>query len=164
VTDDPSITEFARNHRLDVAAVLVQIAQDASAPAAARASAAERILAYSDGKPSQARQLSVADLATMPDTLKEELLHALLGHYLPSGFQALLKQACNDAVAQFAAKQASLPKPQPKNRFTRQSPAPATEPPAADPGAAAIRSDSSAVPAAPGVHSRPDRLPPSNPL
>jgi hypothetical protein len=137
VSED-SLTRFAQTYRLEAAAVLVQVAKDESAPAAARSSAAEKILAYSDGKPSQARQLTVADLQSMPDNLRMELLQALLSHFMPDGFQKILKSACDDAVAQFAAKQASLPKP---NRFRRQAPVPPDLPPALSPPANAIRSD-----------------------
>jgi hypothetical protein len=147
VSDDPTITEFAKNHRLDVAAVLVQIAQDESAPAAARASAAEKILAYSDGKPSQARQLTVGDLQAMPDELRMELLQALLGHYMPSGFQQILKQAVDDAVAQARL---TFAKPAKPCRFIRQNPAPADPPPAEPPATNAIRSDLSGLSGAPG--------------
>ena len=115
MTDDTTITEFAKNHRLDVAAVLVQIARDESAPAAARASAAERILAYSDGRPGQARQLTTADLASMSSDLRAELLHALLTYddiTLPARIKA---QIVDEMLAQY---QASLPAPQP-NRFVR---------------------------------------------
>ena len=92
MTDD--LTQFAQTYRLDAAAVLVQIAKDESVPAAARASAAEKILAYSDGRPVTAKPMTVADIAAMSPDLRSELLYALLTHYdavLPGRFQALMK-------------------------------------------------------------------------
>jgi hypothetical protein len=167
VTDD-SLIRFAQTYRLEAAAVLVQVAKDETAPAAARSSAAEKILAYSDGKPSQARQLTVGDLQAMPDDLKMELLQALLSHYMPDGFQKILKSACDDAVAQFAAVQAaSLPK---LNRtkipkFVRRAPV-ADLPPALEPAADAISGDLSADLDVPGgcIGDAPASplLPPSN--
>ena len=130
MTDDTTITKFAQGYRLEAAAVLVQIAKDESAPAASRVASAERILAYSDGKPSQARSLTVADVGQMTPELRRELLHALLVHYqteLPSQFQALIKASVDEALAQQTKKvsaslrepKAALPRP---NRFTRRAP------------------------------------------
>jgi hypothetical protein len=115
-----------------------------------------------------ARQITLADVSSMPDDLRQQLLEALLSFYMPGGFKALLKAACDDAVAQFAALQAALPPPKPP-RFRRGPRAlrgDAPVPPALSPGADAIRSDSSGVSASAGgcIGDAPASplLPPSN--
>src|SRR6266478_3759310 len=113
MTDD-SITRFARHYRLEAAAVLVQIAKDESAPPQARAAAAEKILAYSDGRPGAARSITVADLELMDDEQRQDLLHALLTRYeleMPGQFKQMMEQAYVAAMQRMAT-----PRP---NRFTR---------------------------------------------
>jgi hypothetical protein len=100
ISIDDEVVSLARRYRKEAVASLVTVLRDESAPASARAQASAKLLEYSDGKPSQARQITVADLASMPDALREDLLNALLSHYMPSGHQALLRQACEDAVKQ----------------------------------------------------------------
>src|SRR5215831_19846568 len=98
---DDSVTKFAQRFRLEAAATLVAVCRDESAPASARAVAAKDILSYSDGKPGQAKPVTVADVAAMSDDQRQELLNALLNHYTPGGSEALLRDACNEAVRQY---------------------------------------------------------------
>ena len=100
ISIDDEVVSLARRYRKEAVASLVTVLRDESAPASARAQASAKLLEYSDGKPSQARQITVADLASMPDALRADLLNALLSHYMPSGHQALLRQPCEDAVKQ----------------------------------------------------------------
>jgi hypothetical protein len=119
MTDE--LIKFARKYRTVAAAALVQIVSDESAPAAARISAAERILSYSDGRPGQARPVTVADIARMDDDQRFELLNALVQHYWPAGVNALIAAAVDEAFKQQApalpfvrgapASPASLPTP-----------------------------------------------------
>jgi hypothetical protein len=140
ITLDDEVVTLARRYRKEALASLVTVLRDEHAPASARAAASAKLLEYSDGKPGMARQLTVADIGNMPDDLRQQLLEALLTYYMPGGFQALLKAACDDAVAKFAARKAALPRP----RMTRRAPVP----PASNPGREAIRGDSSAISAA----------------
>jgi hypothetical protein len=113
-TLDDEVVSLARRYRKEALASLVTVLRDERAPASARAAASAKLLEYSDGKPSQSRQLTVADLGSMPDDLRMQLLEALTNYYVPDGFKRMLAQACEDAVALAHA----LPKP-PKNRFKR---------------------------------------------
>ena len=45
--------------------------------------------------------MTVADVAAMSDEQRQQLLDALLTHYAPNGFQALLAQSCDEAVKQY---------------------------------------------------------------
>jgi hypothetical protein len=161
---DDEVVRLARRFRKEAVASLVATLRDDRAPASAKASASATLLSYSDGKPGMARQISVADIGQMTPALRQELLHALLVHFqteLPAQFQALLKSAVDDAVAQ-ARLTFAKPKPAKPCRFIRQAPVPeavppnmltlgatAPEPPAADPPEAAIRSDLSGISVAP---------------
>jgi len=144
---DDEVVSLARRYRKEAVASLVTVLRDPNSPASSKASASATLLAYSDGKPGQARQLTVADLASMPDDLRMELLQALLHHYIPGGWQALLKQACDDAVAQARL---TFSKP---NRFRRgpkaANPDAAVAPPVVQPAACiSARSSARAAPAA----------------
>jgi hypothetical protein len=149
---DDEIVSLARFYRRESLATLVAVSRDQSAPASARAQAASRLLEYSDGRPSQARQITVADIGQMSASLREELLSALLLHYqveLPDQFRSMIvdqAMALHQAHQAALAQQAALPKP---NRFKRQAPV-AAEPPPSDPAAEAIRGDLSAKVDAPG--------------
>jgi hypothetical protein len=99
MTDD--LIRFAQRSRLEAAAALVQTIRNEGASDNARIAAAEKILHYSDGRATQARRVTVADIANMTDSERQELLDALLQHYVLGGFQALLRQACSDAVAEY---------------------------------------------------------------
>jgi len=57
---------------------LVAIIRDETAPASARANAAEKILLYSDGRPGPSKQIAVADLVSLTLEQKQELLLALV--------------------------------------------------------------------------------------
>jgi uncharacterized protein (UPF0147 family) len=119
VTDDLTITKFAQHYRLEAAAVLVQIARDETAPANARAAAAEKILAYSDGRPGASKAITVADLDLMSDEQRNELLNALLTKYeteMPGQFKALMEEAYLSALKRLDA-------PKPKIGFRRGPPA-----------------------------------------
>jgi hypothetical protein len=118
MNDDVSITQFAAKYRHTAAAVLVQIAMDEAQPAAARAACAEKILAYSDGRPGASKAITVADLELMSDEQRRDLLNALLTRYeveMPGQFKALMEEAYVSAM-----KRMSLPNP---NRFRRGPPA-----------------------------------------
>jgi hypothetical protein len=171
---DDEVVRLARRFRKEAVASLVATLRDDRAPASAKASASATLLSYSDGKPGMARQISVADIGQMTPALRQELLHALLVHFqteLPAQFQALLKSAVDDAVAQ-ARLTFAKPKPAKPCRFIRQAPVPeavppnmltlgatAPEPPAADPGEAAIRSDLSGISAVAGGSQPADPIP-----
>ena len=99
ITIDDEVVSLARRYRKEALASLVTVLRDESAPASARAQASAKLLEYSDGKPGQARQITIADVSHMPDELRQQLLDALLGHYMPNGQRALLKAACDEAVA-----------------------------------------------------------------
>jgi hypothetical protein len=114
------LARLARHYRHQTIATLVTITRDTTAPASARAMAARTLMEYSDGRPSQARQPTVADLATMPDDQKMQLLVALVNDHTPNGFMALLQQSVDEAIA-LDEVQPRLPRP---NRFTRGTPAP----------------------------------------
>jgi hypothetical protein len=116
------MTETIRIHdkfRNDAIACLVQLVRDESAPAASRASAATKILEYSVGRPVQAKAITVADIGAMTEEQRQELLHALVNHYLPGGVEALIKEAVDTALTQ----QTTQPKPLP---FIRKAPTPST--------------------------------------
>ncbi|CEF48880.1 unnamed protein product [uncultured bacterium] len=156
---DDEVVSLARRYRKEAVASLVTVLRDEHAPASARAQASAKLLEYSDGKPSQARQLTVADIAQMTPDLRQELLCALLIHYqveLPAQFQQMMRDAVDDALAL----QAALPKPPRFKRgklagkgpeVPRWPPAPrVAEPrPALAPATNAIRSDLSGVPGDP---------------
>src|SRR5215831_9971086 len=111
MTSEMTISDRFRD---DAIACLVQLVRDESASSAARASAARDILNWSVGRPQQAKQISVADLAEMTPEQRHQLLQALLTHYCPDGFQAILKQSVDEALAR-------LPPPSsPKFGFTRR--------------------------------------------
>jgi hypothetical protein len=115
MTDGDSLTRFAQRYRREAAAVLVQIAKDEDAPASARAGAAERILAYSDGRPGASRPITTEDIDTFDDDQCERLFRALLRRFelRTPGFWAGLTQQMLDYAR---AQEAILPKP---NRFQR---------------------------------------------
>jgi hypothetical protein len=109
---DDVLVRFARRYRETAAAALIDIIQDPNAPASSRAQAARDILSYSDGRPGQAKPITVADLGNMSDEQRRELLHVLVTHYFPGGIEALIKQAVEDA---FTANALAVKPP----RFTR---------------------------------------------
>ena len=115
ITIDDEVVSLARRYRREAVASLVTVLRDESAPASARAQASAKLLEYSDGKPGQARQISVADLQSMPDDLRQQLLEALLNHYQPDGYRLFVEQTMQQCIDDAMA-QASLPKP---NRFKR---------------------------------------------
>jgi len=98
---DEEVTKLVRRYRPESLATLISVCRDERAPASARASAASKLLEYSDGKPGQAKQVTVTDVAAMSDKQRQQLLDALLGHCAPGGFQALLAQSCDEAVKQY---------------------------------------------------------------
>ena len=66
-----------------------------------RAQAARDILSYSDGRPSQARQVTVADLEAMSPAHRQELLETLLIRYeteMPGTFKAMMVEAYHEAA------------------------------------------------------------------
>jgi hypothetical protein len=92
---DIEAIEIARRYRKESLATLISVCRDPKAPASARAMAARTLLERSDGKPSQTKPLTVADLATMPEELQFELLSELLLHRklaFPQWFEALIEK------------------------------------------------------------------------
>src|SRR5215469_6126703 len=112
---DEEVRKLARRYRPESIATLIAVCRDERAPASARVSAASKLLEYSDGKPGQAKPVTVADVAAMSDEQRQQLLDALLGHYAPGGFRALLAQSCDEAVRKY---QQTLAAHRPK-RFQR---------------------------------------------
>jgi len=115
IVSDDELVRIARRYRRESIATLITICRNESAPASARAQASAKLLEYSDGKPGQAEQITVADIGQMSPELRSELLHALLLHWeveLPGQFKLMMKASVDEAIA----KQAALPKP---NRFSR---------------------------------------------
>lgn len=141
----------------------------ADAPYNARVQAARDILSYSHGKPGQARPIAVTDIAAMSEEQRQELLYALLNHYMPSGFQSLLEQACNEAVEQY--EQSLIQHHQPR-RFQRSGdaalPPPSTHEESAIPATLEARSAARAMRMAMSIpafrrHLRRQRLAPRSP-
>jgi hypothetical protein len=116
-TNDEAVARLARNYRHESIATLVTVARDPEAPASARAMAARTLLEYADGRPTQARQPTIADVAAMSDEQRMQLLEALVYHYTPSGLTSLVQQS----VGQLEERMSAQPRP---NRFTRGEPAP----------------------------------------
>jgi hypothetical protein len=110
---------FARRHRTEAAASLVAVIRDSTATASSRTQAATKLLEYADGRPGQAKAITVADLGSMTDEQRMELLQALLTHYLPEGaLQAMLRESVTEAVKLLPAP------PTPKFGFRRGTDAP----------------------------------------
>ena len=110
---DESVTRFAQKHRLRAAAALVQIVDDEDASANARVSASQSILAYRDGRPGQARQVTIADVAGMSRDECVDLVQACcerLERAEPGLFWQIMGQTVERAGVQ---------RP---NRFTRGEP------------------------------------------
>src|SRR5207302_9478835 len=95
VTDD-EITKLSRRFRLESIATLISVCRDERAPATARAQAATKLLEYSDGRPGQARQVTVADLAAMTAEQRHELFSALVTYY-ETDMPGFLKQVMEEA-------------------------------------------------------------------
>jgi hypothetical protein len=125
MTDD-AIASFAKRYRQEAAAALITVIRDDTAPASARTAAAERILAYSDGRPQAAKQITVADIGRMTEEQRQELLRALLTHYLPNGaLEDLLKQSVDEAIKllptpRWGFAEGTLPHPS-SGKITRQA-------------------------------------------
>jgi hypothetical protein len=96
---DDELAAFARRHRTEAAASLVATIRDPNATASSRTQAATKLLEYADGRPGQAKPLTVADLASMSDDERSQLFHALVTHYCPDGIQSLIKAAVDEALA-----------------------------------------------------------------
>src|SRR5215471_16677059 len=115
---DDSVTKFAQKNRLLGAAVLLQVASDESAPPNARVAAAEKILAYSDGRPGTSRRITLTDVASLNADQRQQLAEALIGvmshderphllalllaHYeleMPGEFEAKMVEAFEEALA-----------------------------------------------------------------
>jgi len=112
---DEEVRKLARRYRPESIATLIAVCRNERAPASARASAASKLSEYSDGKPGQAKQVTVTDVAAMSDEERQQLLDVLLGHYAHGGFRTLLAMACDEAVRQY---QQTLAAHKPK-RFQR---------------------------------------------
>lgn len=115
---DEEISALARRYRRESIATLIAVSRNSRAPASARAAAAAKVLEYSDGRPAQARQVTVSDLTIMSPDQRQELLHALLIQYeteMPGVFKAMMTEAYNEALHKVTAS----PKPP---RFTRGPP------------------------------------------
>src|SRR5215471_9909193 len=68
---DEEVTKLARRYRPESLATLISVCRDERAPASARVSAASKLLEYSDGKPGQAKPVTVADVAAMSDEQRQ---------------------------------------------------------------------------------------------
>ena len=135
--------------RDDAVACLVQIVRDENASPAARAQAARDILAYSDGRPAHAQPIKAADLGRLSDAERQELLHALLTHYLPPGaLEEMLRESVTEAVKLLP------PPPTPKWGFTRGNPKPAPTQPAFTVQSSTLRAQQPAARLLPHASSR----------
>jgi|SRR6516165_7696637 hypothetical protein len=158
---DDVLIQFARRYREEAAAALLTIIRDDNAPAHARASAAEKILGYSDGRPGQSQPIKVADLDKLSPDERNQLFRALLTYYqddLPD-LKAMVQEVVSQAQKLIQAPQR---KPNPFRRgavagaITPPSSSVQAPPPPASPPAAAMPPESQVdVPAPPS-------LPPSN--
>src|SRR5215469_13505964 len=145
---DDSVTKFAQKNRLLAAAALLQVTGDESAPPNARVAAAEKILAYSDGRPGISRRITLTDVASLTADQREQLAEALVGvmahderqHFLhllltyyelemPGDFKAKMVDAFQEALAKEAKRPRfqrdalpSLPPPLPSPAATLSQP------------------------------------------
>jgi hypothetical protein len=113
------LAALARRYRHEAVATLIAVQRDPRAPASARAQAATKLLEYADGRPSQARQITVADLPSMTDDQRKELLAALLFQYeteMPGAFKAMLEEATREMLEEQLRREAAAPPP----RLTHQ--------------------------------------------
>jgi len=130
---DDSVTKFAQKNRLLAAAALLQVTGDESAPPNARVAAAEKILAYSDGRPGTSRRITLTDVAALTADQREQLAEALIGvmshderqhllhlqlRYYELEFPGEFKVKMLEAFEEVMAKQA---KPAKRGRFERDA-------------------------------------------
>jgi hypothetical protein len=101
----------------EATATLIRVCRDESAPAAARTAAAERILAYSDGRPSASKHIAPQDIAAMSRAERGSLWQALFD---TEEFPPFVQERIREAIS-LAVQQMTLPRP---NRFTRGTPTP----------------------------------------
>jgi hypothetical protein len=113
--DDPSdeVATIARRFRKESIAALVAVTRDARAPAAARAQAATKLLEYASGRPTQAKQVTVADVATMSMDETMALLRACCDR---------IERQCPGLLWDVLNKAALEPGPLRRNRFSRGEP------------------------------------------
>jgi hypothetical protein len=98
---DDEVARIARRYRVEAAATLIAVCRSETAPAAARAQAASRLLEYAEGRPATARQIAVSDLENMTGEQREALFEALLRRYqveFPGFFEDLVDTAVKLAV------------------------------------------------------------------
>jgi hypothetical protein len=117
MTDD--LVQFARLYRREAAAALVDIVRDEGASANARAQAARDILSYSDGKPQQAKQVTLTDLDKLTQQERVSLLYDLMQRCESETgiIQAMMRDAVIEAAAIAASNQ-----PTPRFGFRRGNP------------------------------------------
>lgn len=103
---DQQIADIARRYRRESVATLIAVCRDERAPASARATAASKLLEYSDGRPGQSRPIGVSDLQVMTPQQRSDLWEALIHYHvddMPGGLQQLMHDAyeeeCTKAVA-----------------------------------------------------------------
>ena len=105
-TIDDEVTSIARRYRRVSIATLISVCRNERAPAAARATAAAKLLEYSDGRPGAARPVTVADLDLMTPEDRQELWMALFTHYeavMPGEIKELMTAAYVEAMQRVAS-------------------------------------------------------------
>jgi hypothetical protein len=125
-----SVAKISERFQQDAVAALVQI-RDEQASDNARAQAASKLLEYGIGRPPQAKPITVADLSSMTEQQRVELLSALLQHFeteMPGSFKALMVEAYKEAIA-------TPPRPRFRRGTPPALPAPASARAEAPPGA-----------------------------
>jgi hypothetical protein len=97
LTDVGDLQRMAAKYRKEAIAVLVATTRNERASATSRSNAARALLEYSDGRPAMAKQVTVADIASMTDVEQHALLDALLQNR-----QLRFPQWWHDAVIRMA--------------------------------------------------------------
>jgi hypothetical protein len=121
------LAALARRYRHEAVATLIAVQRDPRAPASARAQAATKLLEYADGRPAQAKPITVADLPSMTHDQRNELLSALIFQYeaeMPGEFKRLLQDITDEAMDQLMSHMAAAPPPrlpyQPREPLARR--------------------------------------------
>jgi hypothetical protein len=110
---DDELVRIARRFRKESIATLITICRDVNAPASARAAASAKLLEYSDGRPGQARPITVEDISDLDDDQCERLYRALMNRIetrRPGFFKAMMRDIVDQMLA-LQATQPSLPVP-----------------------------------------------------
>jgi hypothetical protein len=89
----------------------------------ARVAAATKMLELSNGRPGQAKPITVADLPSMTQEQRKELLAALLFQYeteMPGQFKQLLQEITDQAMDLLMSRMAAAPPPRLTHQPTQQ--------------------------------------------